>query len=194
MAQTYYDYINFNKDNYEINWKFYVDNNNQYSKQYVYTHVIDVLKADCHSVFRVDEGLGSIDWVGYSSDNDEEDVRRNMLIDNPSFLFKKATNTDKCVYITLGKSVFRYITIRLRHNDPSFYEIIDYEEKPVPIDKCKICDEITVTVDGICDRCEPIWLKFIENSSCCLPPETMLDTLFTHATELARFHVQQKRK
>ena len=126
MDTTSLQFIQSHENDYKINWKFYTDSNDTISKEYTNEHLMDLLMCDCHSVFRTNKD-GIIDWVGYNSDNDNNDVCRNMLIENPELILQKVLE-DSTIYITLGGNyVFRYATITLKYIDPPFYIITDYD-------------------------------------------------------------------
>lgn len=119
----YLSQIQSNDDAWDINWRFYVDYEQEFTKTYAQEHIIDMLLSDCHAVFRKNKD-NVIDWVGYSSD----ETHRDNLIDDPSELFAKITNQNHTIYVILGHKVFRYLTMTLKYSDPLFYEIIDYEK------------------------------------------------------------------
>lgn len=212
MTQHFYDSINTNQHKYNVNWKFYIDNDNIYCKQYAYQHIIDLLNKDCHSVFQVDENTKKVNWVGYTCDDEDNKFRRNMLIENPSFILKKVT-CDTSVYITLGNNIFRFFVIKQLSEDPPFYELIDYEKAEGQAYKafkdskdrkefrdeilpyiCKICNKSkSDIIDGICDVCEPMWLDRVERYSRAMPSDTPLQDIFEIAIDTLRFNLNRKK-
>ena len=113
-------------NDWKVNWKFYVDESKPYSIAYFVDHANEILHGDCHAVFRLN-CQDECDWYGYSSD-DKDDTRRNLLIDHPEYLLKKARQIGHKIYMTMGWKTFRFLTIEKKYDSPPFYEIVDYEQ------------------------------------------------------------------
>jgi hypothetical protein len=129
MEQYLMDKINsYHHEDIEIFSKFYIEKAVECSKQYGEYWIRDLLQKDCHAVFRVSKNSASeevIDWVGYTSD-DTNDDRRNMLINEPWTLMDMLTDDQSEIFVVLGAKAFRYLTIQKINESVEAYIVMDY--------------------------------------------------------------------